>query len=84
MRKAPPMPRWMREQQTSADGEIGTNIKMPPSMRPSERLTKREMFAAMAMQGLCSHSGDYHHPAHLAQDAVMYANALLAELERTK
>lgn len=47
-------------------------------------LTKREMFAAMALQGLCSHSGDYQLPQHLAQDAVMYADALLAELERNK
>lgn len=44
-------------------------------------LNKREMFAMAAMQGLCSHSGYYHHAAYLAQDAVMYADALLAELE---
>lgn len=45
-------------------------------------LTKREYFAGLAMQGLCSHSGDYHQPEHLAQDAIMYADALLAELEK--
>ena len=44
-------------------------------------LTKREYFAAMAMQGLCTHSGDYHTPENLASDAVMYADALLKELE---
>lgn len=47
-------------------------------------LTKREYFAGLAMQGLCAHSGDYHRDTDLAQDAVMYADALLAELERTK
>ena len=44
-------------------------------------LTKREYFAAMAMKGLCTHSGDYH-PEHLASDAVMYADALLKELDK--
>ena len=47
-------------------------------------LTKREMFAMAAMQGLCAHSGDYHTFADMASDAVNYADALLAELERTK
>lgn len=47
-------------------------------------LTKREMMAMTAMQGLCAHSGDYHQPEHLAMDAVVFADALLAELERTK
>lgn len=47
-------------------------------------LTKREMFAMAAMQGLCSHSGDYHLPEHLAHDALMYADALLAALEQSK
>lgn len=46
-------------------------------------LTKREMFAIHAMQGLCTHSGDYHLPEHLARDAVMYADAVLAELEKS-
>ena len=47
-------------------------------------LTKREMFAMAAMQGLCAHSGDYHEFSHLASDAVNYADSLLVELERTK
>lgn len=47
-------------------------------------MTKREMMAMAAMQGLCAHSGDYHQPEHLAMDAVMFADALLAELGRTK
>lgn len=44
-------------------------------------LTKREMFAMGAMQGLCAHSGDYHGYSDLACDAVAYADALLFELE---
>ena len=44
-------------------------------------LTKREMFAMAAMQGLCAHSGDYHEFEHLAADAVNYADAVLKMLE---
>lgn len=45
-------------------------------------MTKREMMAMAAMQGLCAHSGDYHTFANMASDAVNYADALIAELER--
>ena len=45
-------------------------------------LNKREYFAAMAMQGLCAHSGDYQRPEHLTHDAVMFADELLKELEK--
>lgn len=56
-------------------------------------LTKREMFAAMAMQGLVAHksiptkgrlAGDTHPVcAEMAIRCVVMADALLAELERT-
>lgn len=55
-----------------------------PTHEPEFGLTKREMMAMAAMQGLCAHSGDYHTFANMASDAVNYADALLAELERTK
>lgn len=53
-------------------------------------LTKRELFAAMAMQGLCANSFDGHcnQPiatatyAQLADMAVDHADALLDRLER--
>lgn len=45
-------------------------------------LTKREMFAMAAMQGLLAKS-EYTY-VDTATDAVAYADALLAELERTK
>ena len=47
-------------------------------------LTKREYFAAMAMQGLCANSiaGSHNKPSNLAIDAVMYADALLKELDK--
>ncbi len=45
-------------------------------------LTKREHFAALAMQGLLGQGG-YRRPAVIAEDAVSAADALLAELERT-
>ena len=44
-----------------------------------EGLTKREHFAATAMQGLCS-KGGYASFKYLAADAVTAANALLAAL----
>ena len=50
-------------------------------------LTKREYFAAMALQGLCSacdEKGAWSHHSRLAAGAAVgYADALLAELERT-
>jgi len=50
-------------------------------------LTKREHFAAMAMQGILGNAywnehGDYR-PVDVAKCAAEYADALLAELERT-
>ena len=51
-------------------------------------LSKREMFAMAAMQGILSNSywneyGDYA-PQDVAKAAAEYTDALLAELERTK
>lgn len=46
-------------------------------------LTKREVFAAMAMQGaLGGAPGSHLHPYNLANESVMYADALLAELAK--
>lgn len=49
-------------------------------------LTKREMFAMAAMQGLLSSLAEGENPscAEVASCAVAAADALLAELERTK
>ena len=47
-------------------------------------LTKREMFAMTAMQGLCAHSAGYHTFEDLISDAVNYADALLEKLEQAK
>ncbi len=51
-----------------------------------EGLSKREMFAMAAMQGLCANSipGSHHGFKELASEAVAYADALLAELECAK
>ena len=43
-------------------------------------LTKRELFAAMAMQGLMARPGMRLSLDHLAMDAVCQADALIAEL----
>jgi len=48
-------------------------------------LTKREQFAAMAMQGiLAKHGDDDYQREQIASYAVAHADALLKELERTK
>ena len=44
-------------------------------------LTKREYFAAMAMQGFCS-TGNYANGQDVAYDAVRVADALLEELAK--
>lgn len=45
-------------------------------------LTKRELFAAMAMQGaLAGAPGPHLHPYSLANDSVNHADALLAALQ---
>ena len=46
-------------------------------------LTKREMFAMAAMQGICSNPDDRYTYEQLAGHAVKHADALLAELEKT-
>lgn len=46
-------------------------------------LTKRELIAAMAMQGLCSNPG-IKPGLNVEQFSVRMADALLAELEKSK
>lgn len=49
-------------------------------------LTKRELFAAMAMQGCCANSipGSHHGFTNTASEAVAYADALIAELAKVQ
>ena len=56
-------------------------ISPTDQFEPSWGLTKREHYAALAMQGLLS-IADFG-AAHTAQRAVEMADALLAELART-
>ena len=46
-------------------------------------LTKREYFAAMAMQGLLANGNWPHYSRQLAEDAVIHANALVEALNNT-
>ena len=49
-----------------------------------EGLTKREMFAMHAMQGLLAHHGEHDYsPEGIAQYSIANADILLAELEKT-
>ena len=62
-----------------------TLCQMTGTVKPEfAGLTKREQFAMAAMQGLASESGRYHSPGDMAHDAVKLADALLAELEKSK
>lgn len=47
-------------------------------------LTIRQYFAGLAMQGLCANSvpGPHHKSDFLAMEAVQYADALIAELNK--
>ena len=47
-------------------------------------LTKRELFAAMAMQGQLAHRNGYTENGYgvIASDAVEFADALIAELNK--
>lgn len=49
-------------------------------------LSKREYFAAMAMQGLCANSipGSHHRPGILIPEAIQYADALIEELNKSE
>lgn len=47
-------------------------------------LTKREQFAMAAIQGLASSAAEYSRFHEMAKDAVAIADALLAELEKSK
>ena len=45
-------------------------------------LTKREYFAAMAMQGILSNASGIKEPGHWTNWAVKYADDLIAELNK--
>ena len=60
----------------------------PPGMPPPFGLTKREYFAALAMQGLLARPNRPEYRIEgsfvVAGEAIAFANALLIELEKTK
>lgn len=47
-----------------------------------EGLTKREYFAGLALQGLCSNLSGNQFTEEIASDAVEFADALLKALEK--
>ena len=53
-------------------------------MNMNRREDARILFAGMAMQGLASRHADRLPIKQAAHEAVMYADALIAELERTE
>ena len=71
-------------------GDAYTDISgykdIPGRIENGMGLSKREQFAAMAMQGLISSWGahDVTDCDEIASDAVMMADALLSQLEKAK
>ena len=59
---------------------------IPTGYKNHTGLTKREQFAMAAMQGLCANSiaGTHHIAKRLVVEAVEMADALLAELDKSK
>lgn len=53
----------------------------PSDIKNQNGLTKRDFFAAMAMQGVLF-GGEYIEPVLVANQAVKYADALLEELAK--
>ena len=74
----PAMPNDIDSQTLSCMGLMPT---VAAFYKHSAGLTKREQFAAMAMQGLLSHNSNWR-PASVTEAAAGYADALLAELEK--
>lgn len=76
---------------TIKNGDLPVNPTIYADLAPNgqreiycdqEGLTKREYFAALAMQGILAKSDAPM--SYAARDAVKFADELLAELERTK
>lgn len=64
------------------NGDLGAYPSEQPPYQPG--ITKREHFAAMAMQGLISDSTYRNSCADTALTAVCYADALIAALNQNK
>ena len=68
-----------------AQDNLGVDLNSAYEWHKSQSgLTKREMFAMAAMQGICANSSDRYTYEQLAGHAVAHADALLNQLEQTK
>ena len=79
--------------QTADKQKLGLDCAFPnqrhdgqgmPCAEASEGLTKREYFAALAMQGIKANSipGSHHQPRECVREAVELADLLLLELSK--
>lgn len=77
----PAMPIVMVTEQSQYNGNTYAEVK-----QSYDGLTKRERFAMAAMQGILSNGVDFtlHEDKDVAKAAIIHADNLLAELERTK
>lgn len=75
---------------TRSDGDLDNGAfghQSGPSLWQFAGLTKRELFAAMAMQGFCADPSCHQlfaDPEEMAENAVGCADALLAELTKAQ
>jgi len=70
---------------TNPNDSIHPDTKENPQFNhPHFGLTKREHFAAMAMQGIVSHCYKDHPDQRIAESAVMMADALIEALNKTE
>lgn len=54
-----------------------------PTLEPKmDERTRRDLFSAMAMQGILSRPGELRSPGDVAASARAYADTLIAELAR--
>ena len=87
-KNTPAMPVSLSEEYQCSDGlPVGHSVTKERTVK-YEGLTKREMIAMHAMQGLLSSSSDSdgiwtnEGPSFIASEAVAFADALLAELDK--
>ena len=74
----------MTEKAKKLGNEFITGVFCNIPENVNQGLTKREYFAALAMQGLMNYLDDYSYEQSVVQDAVGYADDLLEELSKNE
>ena len=82
---------FRRVADTFGDSAFPTTIEMEYGSRHNTRfratskgISKRELFSAMALQGILTNAGTKVIDANTVKDAILLADGLIAELWRTR